>query len=231
MKGYAVFEIKLQNLENPQATLNQRANEISSRIQGMQDATLFNAINADITLFDREINELQEAAEAQRQREEEARREEERRAAEDARNSADKIRERLNARLDTILDADLSDQSEKDNKTDIKNRIDSSENTLTLSDECKITKEILQLHLAITRRKITFKDNDPCKDKLITDADSVVRLINSLQCNAADTIETAYNNVSSKIQELREAVGDKIRTFIVMRGGGGASNTSASGIT
>ena len=217
---------KIQNLpqqqQRQQQQLQEKADEIDRLIRDMQNATLSNDLDAQITRLKDEVDQaIQQARQAEEVAQRAAQREQEDRArqeAEQARATEYLIRERLTTRFREMPGSEVSKQP-------IRDRIDVAS---TLQDECDITKDMLKVELDIERVKITaLNDADMCKDRYIAKVGEINASIESIVCSV-DGIERGYSNIKTNIKELREAQGDKLRTFVVMRGGGDAN---AEGIT
>jgi hypothetical protein len=196
--------------QQQQQQLEEQAVEIYRGIQSMQDSTPFKGLDERITQLTTEVDQAIQAA--QREEEDRARRE-----AELARATVEVIQERLTRRFKGM-------PGSEETKQRILGRIQDAKR---LQDECEITKAILKVELEIERRKITtLNETDKCRKQYLTKVGEITASIDGIDCS--DGIERGYSEIKPKIKELREAQGDKLRTFVVMRGGG---DPSAAGIT
>ena len=206
-----------------QAQFRKQIERIQGAITGMTDPAAYNELNRQIADLKESIRQtIQRHAEEEqrREQEEQQRREQEARQRE---RSADEIKRRLNVRFRDIPE-------DAPGRSDIEISI---ERANTLQNECEITKRILLKILEIESLKIALlSENDKCKLTHNTKANSLRQLIGAIDCiNATvDGINHDYERIDTMLKELRESLGDKIRTFVVLRGGDAAA-AAAPGIT
>jgi predicted nucleic acid-binding Zn-ribbon protein len=197
-----------------QAQFRGRVNGIEAVISNMQNAAQNNALGTQIDVLKQDV--LQAGQLAQPAHQEQGQQEEE----EEEAPRPDAIKARL---MERIQDMD-QDRSEAFRK-----RIADAS---TLADECAITKAILILKLNIIRAKIRLLPEDTCKQQHNAEVVRIDDLISRIDCRTVQTVEsirTGCDAIIKSFKELREALGDKLQTFVVMRGGGGGAVAAAAG--
>ncbi len=216
---------RLENLQgkippqNRQQQLTGEADQIRNAIQGMRNADAYGALDTRINQLK---GQVQQAIEEERQNQDRARQSDAAAAAAAAAAATatqEKIIERLNKRLEEGI---------PDSTSNIKKRIDTAR---TLQDECEITKSILLEILDIENLKITrLPDSDACKSIYTPKEDEIRQSIIRINCSNAtvESIDNEYKRLNTLFKELREALGDKIRTLVVLRSDDGAAAADIS---